>query len=224
MRKLSPWILSAITAAAVGSTLVSSTYAREVKPGIERWPIKTSLPDNPAAKTVVFSDLIALPDPPDVTKNDRRYQEERISAFQNQLGVKEGDLATTSGWLHLVAGESDGDYHIQISASPDSGDNCLVVEVPNPGEEFVLATTLRPKFEQVRDFIKTNLLHGREPSATGSVLKHPAYVKITGQLFYDDSHVGDPPRGKKGMHAATLWELHPVTDIAFARPPVAAHP
>jgi len=29
-------------------------------------------------------------------------------------------------------------------------------------------------------------------------------------------HVGDPPRGKKGCKAATLWELHPVTEIHFA--------
>jgi hypothetical protein len=28
--------------------------------------------------------------------------------------------------------------------------------------------------------------------------------------------VGDQPRGKKGMKASTLWELHPVTAIGFA--------
>jgi len=26
------------------------------------------------------------------------------------------------------------------------------------------------------------------------------------------------PRGKKGCKAATLWELHPVTDLKFAQP------
>lgn len=200
---------------------IAGAHAREVKPGVERWPIKTSLPAKSASKTVGFSDLIALADPPSVTKNDSRYQTQRTPPFQNSLGVTEGDLVTTSGWLHLVAGESDGDYHIQISASQGSGDNCLVIEVPNPGEKFVSAAKLQPKFQAVRDFIKTKLLRGREPSASGSVMTHPVYVKITGQLFYDDSHVGDPPRGKKGMHAATLWELHPVTAIAFAQPPTA---
>jgi len=38
-------------------------------------------------------------------------------------------------------------------------------------------------------------------------------------MFYDDAHVGDQPRGKKGMKAATLWEMHPVTAIAFASKP-----
>jgi len=42
---------------------------------------------------------------------------------------------------------------------------------------------------------------------------------MTGQLFFDDSHVGDAPRGKKGMKAATFWELHPVTAISFAPVP-----
>ena len=44
------------------------------------------------------------------------------------------------------------------------------------------------------------------------------YVEMTGQLFYDDAPVGDSPRGKKGCKAATLWELHPVTELRFARP------
>jgi hypothetical protein len=51
------------------------------------------------------------------------------------------------------------------------------------------------------------------------VLQHPVYVTVTGILFYDDSHVGDPPRGKMGMKAATLWELHPVTAMVFAPKP-----
>ena len=49
-------------------------------------------------------------------------------------------------------------------------------------------------------------------------MQHPVHVQVTSQLFYDDAHVGDPPRGKKGCKAATLWELHPVTDLEFAQP------
>ena len=67
--------------------------------------------------------------------------------------------------------------------------------------------------------IKTKMLAGKDPSVSGSVMQHPVYVTVTGILFYDDSHVGDAPRGKKGMKAATLWELHPVTAIAFAPKP-----
>ncbi len=91
------------------------------------------------------------------------------------------------------------------------------MEVPEPAAAPTEA--LRTRFQTVRDFIKSKLLKDKEPSTKGSVLAHPAYVEVTGQLFYDDSHVGDQPRGKKGCKAGTLWELHPVTPIQFAPKP-----
>jgi hypothetical protein len=189
------------------------------KPGTERWPVKTSVPEGTAkAQTVALADLLALPNVEGVTKNDKRYESERMPA---QAGMKyaEGTVITTTGWLHLVAAETDGDYHIQISASATSGDQCLIVEVPKPDPEYVQSADLRPTFETVRSFIKAKMLADKEPSPTGSVLQHPVYVTVTGILFYDDSHVGDPPRGKMGMKAATLWELHPVTAMVFAPKP-----
>ena len=189
-----------------------------VKPGVERWPVKTSVPTGTnfaKPTTAAISDLLAMPNVDGVAKDDKRYQSERIPA---KAGDKypEGKLVTTTGWLHLVAGETDGDYHIQISNSATDGNNCLIVEVPNPDPEFTKETDLQPKFQAVRDLIKTKMLAGKEPAAGGSVMKHPVYVTVTGIMFYDDSHVGDAPRGKKGMKAATLWEMHPVTAIAFA--------
>ena len=199
--------------------LVPFSAAKEIKPGVERWPIKTSVPANAVQRKVPLSELLKFPDPPDVRHNDARYQAPRIPPFDNPLGLKEGDAISTNGWLHLVAGESDGDYHIQVSDSPTSGDHCIVVEVPSGDPAFVKSAALQLKVERVRAFIRDKLLRGKEPSSAGSVMQHPVYVTIVGQLFYDDAHVGDPPRGKKGMHAANLWELHPVTDIAFAPPP-----
>ncbi|MCX6626868.1 MAG: hypothetical protein NTW28_04460 [Candidatus Solibacter sp.] len=189
--------------------------------GVERWPIKTSVPDGTSFSKpdkVAIGDLLALPDAPGVVHNDKRYQSARIPA---KAGDKfpEGKLVTTTGWLYLVGGEGDGDYHIQISGSASTGDHCLIVEVPNPDPKFTASTDLRPKFAAVREFIKAKMLAGKDPSTAGSVMTHPVPVTVTGILFYDDSHVGTPPRGKKGMKAATLWELHPVTAIAFAPKP-----
>ncbi len=200
--------------------VVSAAGQQATKRGVERWPIKTSVPAGATAKAKIVDlpDLLALPDVQGVTKDDKRYQSARIPA---QAGQKfpEGTLISTTGWLHLVAGETDGDYHIQISNSATSGDQCLIVEVPNPDPEFVATAALRPEFEAVRTFIKTKMLAGKEPSPSGSVMQHEVFVTVTGILFYDDSHVGDPPRGKKGMKAATLWELHPVTAMVFAVKP-----
>ena len=49
----------------------------EVKPGVEPWPIKTSVPagmDVSHGTSVSYADLVELSDPPGVRKNDRRYQ------------------------------------------------------------------------------------------------------------------------------------------------------
>ncbi|HEY2032895.1 MAG TPA: hypothetical protein VGH02_04345 [Rhizomicrobium sp.] len=193
--------------------------AKATKPGKERWVVKTSLIESPAKKIVDLQDLLALRDVPGVTNNDKRYRDNRIGAFDNPDKLREGDMVTAEGWLHLIAGETDGDYHIQISASQNDGNNCLIVEIPKDDPNYVPSAALRSGFGKVRSWIKEKLFHGKEPSTGGSVLTHPVYVRVSGQLFYDDSHVGDQPRGKKGMHAATLWELHPVTAMSFAQKP-----
>ncbi|HWT82682.1 MAG TPA: hypothetical protein VN648_28205, partial [Candidatus Methylomirabilis sp.] len=117
----------------LGLLLLTSAAAQEpaIEPGKERWPIKSSVPQNTIApraagtsqpKVVALSDLLVLGDPqPPVAKDDRRFQAALIPKFPNSLDVAEGDILTTTAWLHLVALETDGDYHIQVSASPDSG-------------------------------------------------------------------------------------------------------
>jgi len=126
--------------------------------------------------------------------------------------------ATGAGGASSAA-ENDGDYHIQISPTHNDaqGTDFLIIEVPTPETEFVADASLHAPLEAVRSLIRERVLQGREPSTRGSVLTHPACVEVAGQLFYDDAHVGDQPRGKRGMKAATLWELHPVTHIAFSR-------
>ncbi len=190
---------------------------KNMKPGVERWPIKISAHHlNETPRDIPFDSLIALPDPSGVKKNDPRYQDAFIPTFPNSLGLHEGDIVRVTGWLHLVAYETDGDYHIQISNSETSGDHCLIVEVPYP--TYVKKTPNLKKFAAaVRTFIKQNLPGKKDPGTSGTVLKKAIHVALTGQLFYDDSHVGDPPRGKKGMKAATLWEVHPVIAIDAAQ-------
>ncbi len=215
----------AVAAFVVASLLWFPSSILAFQPGKVRWPIKTSIPEgaDPDHPTRVdLADLIdatKLPDAPGVTKNDAQFQAARIPKFDNPLGIAEGDILSTVGWLHLVAAEADGDYHIQISPThdDDQGTDFLIVEVPTPETRFVADASLHAPLEAVRSLIRERMLQGREPSTRGSVLTHPACVEVAGQLFYDDAHVGDQPRGKRGMKAATLWELHPVTHIAFSR-------
>jgi hypothetical protein len=201
-------------------------------PGKARWPLKTSLADGVGAsgpgQAIALDKLLALAAPPGVKEDDPRYQDSRIPKFDNSLGVKEGDLVTTAGWLYLVATEKDDcDYRIQVSLQartttnkPQESDDCIIVEAPRP--DFVTASDLSTNVGQVRDYIKTKLLAGNEPSNTGSVMQHAVCVSVTGQLFYDEAHEQGEFRGNKGMSSHTFWELHPVA--AFTITPASACP
>lgn len=224
---------TAITVALIGLACPLSAKAAPLpcpQNGIEheRWPIKTTLP--PAGAHTVrmkLADALSdskLPPLPDVKTNDARYDSARIL----DQPIKENKLITVSGWLYLVAFESDDcDFHIQLgtqprtlSNHPTAADNCMIVEVPS-GE---YATTISTQVETVRDWVVAKLLHNTDPKI-GSihVMQHPVYVKVTGALFYDDDHVYKADhttgRGKKGMASKTLWEVHPMTAIAFAPKP-----
>ena len=205
-----------------------TSHAQTCKgPGTVRWPIKTSLPQGTnlsgPAQVIALDKLLALASAPGVKDDDPQYQEARIPKFDNPLGVKEGDLVTTAGWVYLVAtGEDDCDYYIQISLQPrtttdkpQASDDSIIVEAPRP--DFISASELSAKVGEEREFIKTKLLAGKEPSNYGSVMQNPVCVRVTGQLFYDDAHLEKGElRGKRGMTSHTLWELHPITALTFA--------
>jgi len=191
--------------------LAVNTQAKEQKPGVERWAIKTSIAkvvDSPTPMD--FDEVVALPDPPSAAHNNKDFQKVRYHG--------EGQIVSVRGYVYLVAGEPDGDYHIQISKSPTSGDHCIVVEVPKDDPTYVQDPYVREKAGAVRQLIRDKLLNGREPSSSGFVMQHPPYMEFAGALFFDDAHVGDAPRGKKGMHAATLWEIHPIIGVRFVTP------
>ncbi len=196
--------------------LSAATAVLGFNPGKVRWPIKTSVPEGANLENPIevnLQDLLKLENPPDVGKNDRRYRAARIPAFQNSLGLKEGDIISTKGWLHLVAAEGDGDYHIQISASETDGNHCLVIEAPTPETRFVKSARIRKMSAEVRAFVRENFLNGKQPPKGGKIVR-PKLVRVVGQLFFDSWHVTDAePRGKKGMKAATLWEIHPITKM-----------
>jgi len=199
-------------------------------PGKERWAIKTSLADGTDithSKKIGLNDLLALAQPAGVTNNDPRYSDARIPTFSNPLNVKEGDIIRTIGWIYVVATETDCDYHIQISNQPRTlstnppvaTDDCMIVEVPRP--DFVSDGTLNTAATNVRNYVKTKLKKGNEPSSTshGSVMIHAVCAQVTGQLFNDDSHLKHDGtaelRGKGGMHSKTLWELHSIVGFTI---------
>ena len=203
--------------------------APKIAPGKERWPIKTSLAATADPSNAVFlalPDFLALAAADGVLNNDKRYQSTLIPRTADAK-FNEGDIVKTRGYLRLVAGEPDGDYHIQISETPNTMENCLVVEIPNATEEFVKDAALVERLKPVREFVDTKLLKGRNTVGRTSIMQHPVYVEVTGQLFFDDAHVAQTAKGEfRGksingtqLPSKTVWEIHPVIDMKFAPKP-----
>ncbi|MFL5753740.1 MAG: hypothetical protein ACJ76F_10050 [Bacteroidia bacterium] len=208
----------------------------DVEPGVDRWEVKTTaakLTETTKPRHVVLETLLRLPlMAPEYSKSD---YDDKLIPKSPAPRLKEGDIITTEGYMHLVALErasdthKDGDYHIQITLSPEWTDSCFIVEIPY--KAFAKNKDLKDLCEKNRLFIRKRILkkEDKEPSPGGNVMKGIAYVRVTGQLFYDAIHASqmrnkNPDkrkyRGKKGtseaaMHSYTAWEIHPVTDIIF---------
>lgn len=57
-----------------------------------------------------------------------------------------------------MAQDDDGDYHIQVTNSPTSGNNCLVVEMPMDKTTFEKSSALRQLDAKLRPFLRDTLL------------------------------------------------------------------
>src|SRR5687767_8386303 len=120
--------------------------------GVERWSIKTSVPKGSnlsAVRHITFQQLIDLPERPDIRAHDARYQSARIPAFNNPLGLREGDLVSVDAYVVLVGlDDGDDDYHIQLRGSPntDPATDCVIVEVPLGRASHVSDPVMRKKF------------------------------------------------------------------------------
>jgi hypothetical protein len=200
-----------------------------VKPGsiISRWPIKTSLQPNTviakAGTLIPIADLLALD--PAAEKMSKPFEDALFPKIHGAL-FSDGQIIRTRGYLRIVAGEPDGDYHVQLTATPDTMENSVVVEVPKDDAEFVSSAELRDAVKTVRQWIVTNLRTG-DPTGRVVHIVHPVYVEVQGQLFFDAEHQSALDkgvfRGKSIDHvqlpSKTCWEIHPVTSVIFVTKP-----
>jgi hypothetical protein len=178
----------------------------------ERWSIKTSLENYGGNPTEIgIAVLAGLPAPKDAKLHE--YNNKKLSGVFD--GFKEGEFVETVAWLHLAAfSKDDSDYHLQITGDRISGNNCVIVEIPDPRN--ARSEIVRNRWKADRAFIDS-LCHSRRPSEAGTIFKKAVRVRVTGQLFYDLSHGNPASRGKKKMKAVTSWEIHPVLTIGLAK-------
>jgi hypothetical protein len=198
--------------------LAGSLQAQCKKPGVSRWTVKTSLPvarNEPVAMTLAELTALAAPASAEQHKESKtRYPDEL------GRGLKEGSIVRVSGWVRLIATDPDCDYHIQLTPTNSGTDGTVIVEIPRPGADYEGSAELRDSATAVREFLKTNILKGKEPAGGGGSLIGSAYVEVIGQLFIDAHHLPHcDQRGKHGMPASTCWEVHPIIAAHFAPKP-----
>jgi hypothetical protein len=137
-----------------------------------------------------------------------------VPAFTGEARYKCADRAgrelrvySLRGWVRRVkTGESDGDWHLELTARQDSPvDSCIVVEIPPPDQSGNYAVAR----QDLRALVSWE--------SNGDVVP-PVRVRVIGAAFFDGEHRGGPTRrdstdgahGRCNSSARALWELHPV--------------
>lgn len=191
------------------------------EPGKRLWNLKSTIPKPSSiakAKRIPLADLMQLPYPNPLPKRSLDTRR-RLALVPNPHNLKEGDMVRTSGWLRLIATEdNDCEYHLQLTDSRTST-RSLIVEIPKDDTISIRSKFVRGKAAVARAFIRDSVNSGAEPPEGGEKLNQPVYVDVVGQLFLDSAHGINDARGKAGMPATTLWEIHPVLAIKSARAP-----
>jgi len=168
-------------------------------------------------RPISFQDLASMPEPPGIQVKDPRYESNRIPAFPNPLGLKEGDIVSVRAWLQMVTFASDEDFNLRFTATPGSRDHYLTSEIPD--EDDVTDPALLKMVDAARTNVKNTFLGGHDPSRQGTMLAEPVYVEITGQLFFSDARIGTPAPDKQGLTRASYWQVHPVLSVTVLPKP-----
>ncbi|MGB6844134.1 MAG: hypothetical protein WBE09_04505 [Candidatus Acidiferrales bacterium] len=222
-RRSMPMARFAVLLCAAGALWIQGCRGKAAERGgaETRVPVKTSLPvgaDPAAGRVLTFAEFTAIPEPPGVSKKDPRYESARIPAFPNSLGVQEGDVVRLRGWLWAVTLMGDGDLNIRLTGSAASPNRYAVGEIPD--DDDVSDSRLGSMVRAARAALKADALSGHAPSRAGTILAAPIYVEVSGQLYFNDTHVGDARKpDKQGTTRATDWQIHPV--LSFAPVPIA---
>jgi hypothetical protein len=120
---------------------------------------------------------------------------------------REMRVFSVRGWVRRVrTGESDGDWHVELTAGQNSPvDSCIVVEIPPAG--------LSGKYKLARQDLQSLVTW----DSHGDV-SPPVRLRVVGAAFFDGQHRGaathrdqtDGAHGRCNSSARALWELHPV--------------
>jgi hypothetical protein len=120
-----------------------------------------------------------------------------------------------SAFLYAASRETDNDFHLIVGTDPKSAKLvCMTMEIsglpPKKAASF-------DRLKKTRDDFK-NLLNNKLPGSGYHFYRPPIPITIGGSLFFDITHTkgGHPGPQDLRPNIPTIFEVHPVTEIAFA--------
>lgn len=130
--------------------------------------------------------------------------------------VEERRLVAVDCFLYAIKLEQDrdgdNDFHLIVGDDPRrNGSLLLNVEVsgvPDGGRQIAA-------FRAVRNRLLDLVQRSRFPTGF-LLLDSPMPVRVTGSLYFDADHTAGSV-GPAGYRPSTVWEIHPVSDIAARR-------
>jgi hypothetical protein len=189
--------------AAAKSVAATPTAGRPIRPGVERWPVKTGTDDDVGEVDVsqrvqtTVEALINTPRPNNmlpVTQDFPAYQTRRAHGVETTV-------CEIDTWIIAHKEEDDGDYHLVLQG--DTG-RTMIAECPNPDPAFIGANN--PWTDTIK-LARADLAKQLNPQR--SLAKDHVRARITGVVFFDRVH------GQDGVALANGIELHPVLGIEW---------
>lgn len=173
-----------------------------------RWKMKHRPPSQATPITVKVKDVLEWRNPDKIYLRQRRTSNSPIAAREEQV-------FSLTGYVQIIKFEdNDCDFHLEISQTPDSEGDRVIVEVPNDAENLVV-------WNEVVAFCKDR--HKGKYLKPGKAFSFRSAPKIhvVGYAFYDARHwtKDQPKRGSNhGSRAVgTCWEIHPCFSFSGAQ-------
>src|SRR2546423_6922948 len=179
--------------------------------GTKRKAAKLSISNAPVEKFGDVKTLIAsLPKDAKMTNHNPKIKDDAKSDRVEE----EKRNVRVSAFLYAASREGDNDFHLIIGTDPKGKKlTCMTMEIsalpPKTAASFARIKDARDSYKQ--------LVSNKLPGTTYHFYRPPIPVTIGGSLFFDITHAKGKHPGPDDLRPSipTIFEVHPVTEIAF---------
>lgn len=180
--------------------------------GTARKIAKLSIASGPVK---AFKDLKALVDSLTPDSKMLKHKPKITDDAKSDRVAEEKFNVRVSAFLYAASRETDNDFHLIVGTDPKGPKlTCMTMEVSGLPPK---SATSFAKLEQARNSFK-QLVDNKLPGAGYHFYRPPIPITIGGSLFFDVTHAkgGHPGPADLRPHIPTIFEVHPVTELAFA--------